>query len=207
MKTSCAFSSKIIWVYSIKNDIIITNNKKTLNQVFPIRKTSECKIRKSGSTKLYDITTFKKQFSFKRISVSAQKHNKYLWFFKMPKVTDSDTESDSSDIESLLSCTNASKLVLYLFQPFASSNDEDSDSEGNAQRQWSSNSQIGNTEWCKCNNCWHTETDAESSCCAEGDEIHKEMFEGKLTLCVLLISHSTMPRSFKIYISINSVFV
>ena len=26
------------------------------------------------------------------------------------------------------------------------------------------------------------ETDAESFCCAEADEIHEEMFEGKLTL-------------------------
>ena len=33
----------------------------------------------------------------------------------MPKVTDSDTESDNSDIESLLSCNNASKLVPYSF--------------------------------------------------------------------------------------------
>ena len=72
----------------------------------------------------------------------------------MPKVTDSDTESDSSDIESLLSCNNASKLVPHSFEPFASSNDEDSDFVGNAQQQSSSNSQIGgNTEWCKCNNC------------------------------------------------------
>ena len=51
------------------------------------------------------------------------------------------------------------------------------------------------------------ETDAESFCCAEADEIHEEMFEGKLTLCVLLIRHSTIPHSFKIYISVNSVFV
>ena len=50
-------------------------------------------------------------------------------------------------------------------------------------------------------------TDAERFCCAEADEIHEEMFEGKLTLFVLLISHSTMPHSFKIYIPINSVFV
>ena len=85
--------------------------KKTLNQVFPIRKTGAFhqyfhrirKIRKAGSTKLYDITTFKKQFFFKRISVSTQKNNKYLYFSKMSKVTDSDSESNSSDIESLLS--------------------------------------------------------------------------------------------------------
>ena len=51
------------------------------------------------------------------------------------------------------------------------------------------------------------ETDAESFCCAEADEIHEEMFEGKLTLFELLMSHSKMPHSFKIYIPINSVFV
>ena len=138
MKIICAFSSKITWVYSIKN-IIITNNKKTLNQVFPICKTSNFhqyfhqsrKIQKSASTKLYDITTFKKQLFFKRISVSTQKHNKYLWFSKISKVTDSDTESDSSDIESLLCWNDPSKLVLYSFEPLASSNDEDSESEGN----------------------------------------------------------------------------
>ena len=44
------------------------------------------------------------------------------------------------------------------------------------------------------------ETDAESFWCAEADEIHEEMFEGKLTLFVLLMSHSTIPHSFKIYI-------
>ena len=47
------------------------------------------------------------------------------------------------------------------------------------------------------------ETDAES---LDADEIQEEMFEGKLTLFVLLMSHSTIPRSFKIYIPTNSVF-
>ena len=122
----------------------------------------------------------------------------------MSKVTDSDTESDSSDIENLLSCNNPSKLVPCTFEPLASSNDQDSDSDGNAQQQSSSNSRIGNTEWCKRNNCRQMETDAESFCCAEADEIDEEMFEeGKLTLYVLLMSHSTMPHSFKIYIAIN----
>ena len=51
------------------------------------------------------------------------------------------------------------------------------------------------------------ETDAESFCCSKADEIHEEMLEGKLTQCVLLMSHSTMPHSFKTYIPINSVFV
>ena len=125
----------------------------------------------------------------------------------MSKVTDSDTESDSSDIENLLSCNNPSKLVPYYFEPFASSNDEDSDSDGNAQQQPSSNSRIGNTEWCKCNNCRQMETDAERFSCAEADKIHEEMFEGKVTLFLLLMSHPIMPHSFKIYIPINSVFI
>ena len=125
----------------------------------------------------------------------------------MSKVTDSDTESDSSDIESLLSCNGPSKLVPYSFKSLASSNNEDSDSERNVQQQSSSNSRTANTEWCKCNNSQQMEIDAEIFCCAEADEIHEEMFEGKLTLCVLLILHSTMPHSFKIYIPINSVFV
>ena len=124
----------------------------------------------------------------------------------MSKVTDSDTESDSSGIESLISCNDPSKLVPCSFEPLASSNNEDSDFEGNVQHQSSSNSRIGNTEWCKCNNCWQMETDAKSFCCAEADEIHKKMFEGKLTLCMLLLSHS-MPHSLKIHIPINSVFV
>ena len=42
----------------------------------------------------------------------------------MSKVTDSDTESHSSDIESLLSYNDPSMLVPYCFEPFASSNDE-----------------------------------------------------------------------------------
>ena len=62
------------------------------------------------------------------------------------------------------------------FEPLASSNDEDSDSEGNVQLQLSSNSRIGNTEWCKCNNCWQMETDAQSFCCAEADEIYKDVW-------------------------------
>ena len=85
----------------------------------------------------------------------------------MPKVTDSDTQSDSSDIDNLLSCSNPSKLVPYSFEPLASSNNEDSDYEGHVQKQSTSNSRIGNTEWCKCSNCQQMETDAESFCCAE----------------------------------------
>ena len=80
----------------------------------------------------------------------------------MSKVTDSDTESDSSDIESFLSCNNPSKLVAYSFEPLAYLNDEDSGSEGNDQQQSSSKSRIGNTEWCKCNDCRQMETYAES---------------------------------------------
>ena len=125
----------------------------------------------------------------------------------MSKITDSDTESDSPDIENLLSCNYPSKLVPYSFEPLASLNDEDSDSDGNTQQQSSSNSRIGNTEWCICNNCRQMETDAESFGIAEADEIHEEMFKGKLTLFVLLMSQSTMPHSFKIYIPINSDFV
>ena len=125
----------------------------------------------------------------------------------MSKVTDNDTESDISDIESLLTCNNPSKLVPYSFEPLASSNDEDSDIVGNVRQQSSSNSPIRNTEWCKCNNCRQMESDAESLYCAEADEIHEEMFESKLTLSLLLMSHSTMSHSFKIYIPINSVFV
>ena len=92
----------------------------------------------------------------------------------MSKVTGS--EGDSSEVESLLSCNDPSKFVRYSFEPLASSNDEDSDSEENVQQQSSNNSRIGNTEWCKCNNCRQTETDAESFCCAEADEVHEETF-------------------------------
>ena len=70
---------------------------------------------------------------------------------KMSKVTESDNKSDSSDIESLLSCNDSSKLVPYSFEPLASSNDEDT--EENVQQQSSNNSRIGNTERCKSNNC------------------------------------------------------
>ena len=93
----------------------------------------------------------------------------------MSKVTDSDTESDSSDIENLLSCNNPSKLVPYSFEPLVSSNDEDSDSDGNVQQQSSSNSRIWNTEWCKCNDYRQVETDAERFCCAEADESTRDV--------------------------------
>ena len=56
----------------------------------------------------------------------------------MSKVTDSDAESDSSDIESLLSCSNPSKVVPYSFEPLPSSSYEDGDSEENVQQQSSS---------------------------------------------------------------------
>ena len=38
------------------------------------------------------------------------------------------------------------------------------------------------------------ETDAESFCCAEAYEIHKEMFEGKLTLCAsnIILNNATL---------------
>ena len=93
----------------------------------------------------------------------------------MSKVTDSDTESDSSDIENLLSCNNPSNLVPYSFEPLVSSNDEDSDSDGNVQQQSSSNSRIWNTEWCKCNDYRQVETDAERFCYAEADESTRDV--------------------------------
>ena len=71
----------------------------------------------------------------------------------MSKVNDSNIESNSSDIESLLSCNNPSELVPHSFKPLASLNDEDSDSEGNVQQQSFSNSRIENSEWCKYNDC------------------------------------------------------
>ena len=63
----------------------------------------------------------------------------------MSKVNDSNIESNSWH--------NPSKLVPQSFEPLASLNDEDSDSEGNVQQQSFSNSRIENTEWCKYNNC------------------------------------------------------
>ena len=64
----------------------------------------------------------------------------------MSKKSDSYSESDSSDIESLVSCNNPIKLVPYYFEPLASLNDENSDSEGKIQQQSFSNSRIGNIE-------------------------------------------------------------
>ena len=71
------------------------SNKKASNQVFPIRKPSDFrqyfyrlrKIQKSVSSQLYDITTFKKQFSLKRISVSTQNQNIQLQYSEISKVT------------------------------------------------------------------------------------------------------------------------
>ena len=103
-----------------------------------------------------------------------------------------------------LSCNDPSKLVPYSFEPLDSSNNEDSDSKGKVQQQSSSNSRIGNIEWCKCNNWWQMKTDTENFCCVKADEIHKDMFEGKLTICVFLIPHS-MSHSFKTYILIIPV--
>ena len=103
-----------------------------------------------------------------------------------------------------LSCNDPSKLVPYSFEPLDSSNNEDSDSKGKVQKQSSSNSRIGNIKWCKYNNCWQMKTDTENFCYVKADEIHKDMFEDKLTISVFLIPHS-MPHSFKIYILITPV--
>ena len=83
----------------------------------------------------------------------------------------------------------------YSFEPLASSNNENMDSEGNIQQQSSRNSRLVNIRWCKCNNCQQMETNTERFCCAEADG----MFESKLTLCVLLIPH-LMPHSFSDFI-------
>ena len=72
-----------------------------------------------------------KNSSFSKELALVHRHNIYLEFSKVSKVTDSDTESDSSDIESLFSCNNPSKLVPSSFEPLVSSNNEDYDSEGN----------------------------------------------------------------------------
>ena len=47
-----------------------------------------------------------------------------------------------------------------------------------------------------CKNCRQMETDVKNFRCAVADEIHEEMFEGKLPLCLPLIPYP-MPHSFQ----------
>ena len=118
----------------------------------------------------------------------------------MSKVT------DSYDIENFLNFNDPSKFVPYSFEPLASLNNKDSYSKGNIQQQPSSNSLIGNTGWCKCSNYQQMETDTKSFCCAEADEIHKDIFKDNLTICLFSIPPS-LPHLFKICIPINSLFI
>ena len=93
------------------------------------------------------------------------------------------SESDSLNEEL---CSDFSKLKPYSFEPIISS-DEDEDPPivtTFMEEKVVENSRVGNVDWCLCNCCKPMDSEVESFCCKETNELPEELFEGKLYLAV-----------------------
>ena len=80
-------------------------------------------------------------------------------------------ESCSSD--SNVSLPDLTKLQPYEFEPLTSSSDSSSHSDyiTSCPVDDSSRKRLGNTNWCQSGNCRPMETETESLCCAETNEV------------------------------------
>ena len=85
-------------------------------------------------------------------------------------------ESSSSDSD--ISLPDLTKLQPYEFEPLTSSSDSSSHSKTSSPVNDSSIKRLGKTNWCQCGNCRPMETETESLCCAETNEVADDMFEG-----------------------------
>ena len=93
------------------------------------------------------------------------------------------SDSDISFNEEFSLCGDFSKLTPFNFGPLESSskNEYFSAEEGTEEVDSSSNKRLNNLYWCICNGgCGIMETELESICCQELNEITEEKFEGTL---------------------------
>ena len=89
----------------------------------------------------------------------------------------SESDEETYDVSNL--CEDFKKLKPYDYEPLASSSDE-SDSELESDCQVPDDSRKGKKSWCKCAQCKTMQTEWESCCCQEANEIAKNLFEGMI---------------------------
>ena len=91
----------------------------------------------------------------------------------------SESESDEEIYNVSNLCEDFKKLKSYDNEPPASSSDE-SDSELESGFQVPNDSRKGKKSWCKCAQCKAMQTERESWCCQEANEIAENLFEGMI---------------------------
>ena len=88
--------------------------------------------------------------------------------------SESENEGETYDVSNL--CKDFEKLKPYDYEPLASSSDE-SDSELESDCQVLDDSRKGSKSWCKCAQCKAMQTERESWCYQEANEIAENLFK------------------------------
>ena len=103
-------------------------------------------------------------------------------------VSDTDS-SEASFYDEFLQCTDVTKLKPYEFEPLVSSmeSEDDLDDTSNQIEEVSPSTRIGNIQWCECDSCEAMNTDHESLCCVEANEIPDDLFEGRIQILFQVI--------------------
>ena len=81
---------------------------------------------------------------------------------------------DDDDLTENLAC-----LKPYSFEPIIDNSSSSDTSSSEEELDVTTKKRIGNTLWCTCGFCRVMETNTESLCCKEKNEIPQEKFEGK----------------------------
>ena len=90
---------------------------------------------------------------------------------------ESESDEETYDVSKL--CEDFKKLKPYDYEPLASSSDE-SDSELESDCQVPDDSCKEKKSWCRCAQCKVMQTERESWCCQEANEIAENLFEGMI---------------------------
>lgn len=101
------------------------------------------------------------------------------------------SSSSDSDEDFYLS-KDISKLQPYSFEPLASSSEDENEDETALEQQGAISSceaatqisRVGNLNWCFCGCCKQMDSEAESLCCQETNEIPDNLFQGMFFLYV-----------------------
>ena len=75
-------------------------------------------------------------------------------------------------------------LKPYDFEPLVDLDENENDLSNPKANEQGEPSRIGNTNWCKCGNCKPMDSEAESLCCLDTNEVPDEYFEGNT--CIIL---------------------
>ena len=104
-------------------------------------------------------------------------------------VSDTDS-SEASFYDEFSLCTDVTKLKPYEFEPLVSSmeSEVDLDDFSNQVEEVSQSTRVGNVQWCECDSCEAMNTDHESLCCVEANEIPDDFFEGKIQILFEVIN-------------------